>query len=102
MWVPSIVRDADADTQQAELDWACARPESRWSDVAGADVKPMANTLVDGQSVWEACLTNTEHKFFLEYLSQFPGSVYSLNQNPSVKPMYAHGKASRQNNTKLQ
>ena len=93
-WTASCprLRDDD-DAHQAELDWASNRPGSLWSTHAGDNAKPIAGTMVGELTPHEACLTDCETRFFDGYKEKFPDSVYSLNQDPTVKPMYAHGKA---------
>jgi hypothetical protein len=45
------------------------------------------------ESPFESVLTTNEFAFYEKYMASFPGGAYSLNQDPSVKPMRTHGKA---------
>lgn len=89
----------DQSALQAELDWAHKRPESLWKqwqhdgDTNTPLLDHMVATDVGELTPFEACLTKTEREFFNTYMELFPDSVYSLNQDPKFKPMYAHGKA---------
>ena len=83
----------DAEDLQAELEWGSSRPESRWKLIASSRSDPRLGDVVDGNTVWEECLTSCENKFYLKYMDKFPDSCYSLNQDPDHTPMYARGKA---------
>ena len=84
----------DADDLTDELRWGSARPESRWKTASDARPEPQLDTTIDDSNatVWEECLTTSEHRFYMKYLNAYPSSCYSLNQDPDHTPMYARGK----------
>ena len=102
-WYHDIIRThslrTDAEELQEELRWASTRPESRWktgNDSKDNGLEAMLTTVIedgDDETIWEHCLTASEHKFYMKYLEQYPDSCYSLNQDPDHTPMYARGKA---------
>ena len=73
------------------MDWASKRPESLWGGNSG-NQPPSVQEDVNGQSAFEAVLTQHETDFYAGYQKMFPNSVYSLNQDPAVKPMKPLGK----------
>ena len=81
---------------QDEVDWAAGRPESRWRPrLISGEKPPIVNPEVESveESPFESVLTTHEFAFYEKYMTSFPGGAYSLNQDPSVKPMRTHGKA---------
>ena len=77
----------NADALLEELQWASARPESRWSE-NGNDTVPNAEDL-DSTESWEACLTTWEHTAYTKYLAQCPEGLFSLNQNPDRRATFS-------------
>eukprot|EP00435_Cladocopium_sp_Y103_P055053 s292_g18.t1 len=81
------------DRLQLEVDWASGRPESRWRPKLQDHGPPkVGSNDDDGWSAFESSLTTNEFDFYQKYMELFPGGIYSLNQDPSVKPMRNHGK----------
>ena len=76
-----------------ELYWAASRPESRWGKgAASSGSQPDDPDFGEDPEAFEKCLTTWEHKAYEKYLAQWPNSVYSMNQNPDVRPTYATDK----------
>ena len=82
------------ENQQAEVNWAAGRPESRWKLASSTATPPplVTEDTENGESAFEAVLTQNEFEFYQTYQKMFPKLVYSLNQDPSVKPMKPNGK----------
>lgn len=79
---------------QDEVDWAAGRPESQWRDKGTAPPRVDEQASSDCDTAFEAVLTDTEYKWYHRYHEKFPNLVYSLNQDPDVKPMRPTGNAS--------
>lgn len=64
-------------------DGSCqSRPESRKGK---QDVHPYHGSESHDEIDFEGCLTQCEHDAYMKYQRDYPGSVYSLNQNPDTR-----------------
>ena len=72
-----------------EIAWAASRPESRWKNAGQGHDAQLPCLEEDGsEAAFESTLTQTEHEFYLKYIDKFGSmDVFSLNQDPNVKPM---------------
>ena len=75
-----------------EAEWAGSRPESRKGKSGDAsDDGTDSHDEID----FEGCLTQWEQDAYMKYQRDYPGSVYSLNQNPDTRATCAKQSAAR-------
>jgi len=89
--VPARLRN-DARHLMQEVEWAGARPESRKGK---QDVHPYHGSESHDEIDFEGCLTQWEHDAYMKYQRDYPGSVYSLNQNPDTRAACAKQSAAQ-------
>ena len=61
---------------QAELDWACQRPSTRWTEDTPCRVS--------AANAFEDALTEGEYGFLRGYEERIPDGIYCLNQRPDL------------------
>lgn len=77
-----------------EVVWAGSRPESRKGKGNAKHDTTHGESDSDDEIDFEGCLTQWEHDVYMKYRQIYPGSVYSLNQNPDSRATCAKQSAS--------
>lgn len=77
-----------------EVVWAGSRPESRKGKGNAKHDTTHGESDSDDEIDFEGCLTQWEHDVYMKYQQIYPGSVYSLNQNPDSRATCAKQSAS--------